>query len=80
MRPIKRFGSAAASNFWMAFQNEPTSIAACRVSKVFSSDGSINASHFMLTLEVRFIACPRRILAQRPFFFPSLRLRSIPKR
>jgi hypothetical protein len=34
----------------------------------------------MLTLEVRFIACPRRILAQRPFFFPSLRLRSIPKR
>ena len=27
MRPIKRFGIAAASNCWMAFQNEPTSMA-----------------------------------------------------
>ena len=31
----------------MAFQNEPISIAACRLSKVFSSDGSITASRFV---------------------------------
>src|SRR6266481_6228686 len=59
MRPIKRLGIAAESNCWMAFQNEPTSIAACRLSKVFSSDGSITASRFMPTLEVRFICLLR---------------------
>src|SRR6266481_6201826 len=59
MRPIKRFGIAAASNCWMAFQNEPTFIAACRLSNVFSSDGSITASRFLLTLEVRFICLLR---------------------
>src|SRR6266508_6336542 len=59
MRPIKRFGIAAASNCWMAFQNEPRLMAACRLSKVFSSDGSITASRFMPTLDVRFICLPR---------------------
>ena len=59
MRPIKRFGIAAASNCWMAFQNEPRFMAACRLSKVFSSDGSITASRFMPPLEVRFICLPR---------------------
>src|SRR5205807_7034099 len=59
MRPIKRFGIAAESNCWMAFQNEPTFMAACRLSNVFSSDGSITASRFMPTLEVRFICLPR---------------------
>src|SRR5438876_9401173 len=59
MRPIKRFGIAAASNCWMAFQNEPTFMAACRHSKVFSSDGSITASRFMPTLDVHFIYLPR---------------------
>jgi hypothetical protein len=38
----------------MAFQNEPTFMAACRLSNVFSSDGSITASRFMPTLGVRF--------------------------
>src|SRR5438876_3978984 len=59
MRPIKRFGIAAASSCWIAFQNEPTFMAACRLSKVFSNDGSITASRFMPTLEVRFICLPR---------------------
>src|SRR6266567_5220203 len=69
MRPIKRFGIAAASNCWMAFQNEPTSIAACKLSKVFSSDGSITASRFMLTLEIRFIRASS--MRNRPSFCPS---------
>src|SRR5213080_4834862 len=64
MRPIKRFGIAAASNCWMAFQNEPTFMAACRQSKVFSSDGSITASRFMPTLEVRFICLPRAVYSR----------------
>src|SRR2546425_6685353 len=73
MRPIKRFGIAAASNCWMAFQNEPRFMAACRLSKVFSSDGSITASRFMPSLEVRFICLPpRRILAQPRFFAVAL--------
>src|SRR6266496_3822255 len=59
MRPIKRFGIAAASNSWMAFQNEPRFMAACRLSNVLSNDGSITASRFMLTLEIRFICLPR---------------------
>src|SRR5438552_18934213 len=59
MRPIKRFGIAVASNCWIAFQNEPTFMAACRHSKVFSNDGSITALRFMPTLDVRFICLPR---------------------
>jgi len=56
-------------------------MAACRLSKVFSSDGSITASRFTPTLEVRLICLPLRlILAQPPFFRPSLRLRSFPER
>src|SRR6266404_1263390 len=69
MRPIKRFGIAAASNCSMAFQNEPTFMAACRHSKVFSSDGSITASRFMLTLDVRFICLPRAAYSRSRFFF-----------
>src|SRR5206468_555206 len=81
MRPIKRFGIAAASNCWMAFQNEPTFMAACRHSKVFSSDGSITASRFMTTLDVRFICLPSRgILPQPRFFCCSPKLRSFPER
>src|SRR5439155_24355228 len=64
MRPIERFGIAAASNCWMAFQNEPTFMAACRQSNVFSSDGSITASRFMPTLEVRFICLPRAVYSR----------------
>src|SRR6184192_516257 len=64
MRPIKRFGIAAASNCWIAFQNEPRLMAACRLSKVFSSDGSITASRFMTTLEVRFICLPRAVYSR----------------
>src|SRR5439155_18714105 len=69
MRPIKRFGIAAESNCWMAFQNEPTFMAACRLSKVFSSDGSITASRFMPTLEIRFIR--GSFMRSRPSFCPS---------
>src|SRR5437867_5392199 len=64
MRPIKRFGIAAASNCWMAFQNEPRFMAACRLSNVLSSDGSITASRFMTTLEVRFICLLRAVYSR----------------
>src|SRR5437667_12109170 len=73
MRPIKRFGIAAASSCWMAFQNEPTFMAACRLSNVFSSDGSITASRFMPTLDVRFICLPRAGCSRsRVSFFVAL--------
>src|SRR5262249_21313015 len=55
MKPIKRFGSATASKCWTASQNEPRFMAACRLSNVFSSDGSITASRFISTLGVRLI-------------------------
>jgi hypothetical protein len=44
---------AAPSNRWMAFQNEPTS-SCVEAEQSLSSDGSITASRFMPTLEIRF--------------------------
>src|SRR5436190_11967505 len=80
MRPIKRFGIAAASNCWMAFQNEPTFMAACRLSSAFSSDGSITASRFMPTLEVRFICPPRAAYPRsRASFAVAIGDRSFPE-
>src|SRR6266705_3184815 len=78
MRPIKRFGIAAESNCWMAFQNEPTSIAACRLSKVFSSDGSITASRFMPTLELRLISLSLRLMLAQLAFFTQAKAALIP--
>src|SRR5947199_1588728 len=78
MRPIKRFGIAAASNCLMAFQNEPRFMAACKLSKVFSSDGSITASRFMPTLEIRLIR--GLILAQPLLFCPIERCAPFLKR
>src|SRR6266705_7139215 len=69
MRPIKRFGIATASNSWMAFQNEPRFMAACRLSNVLSSDGSITVSSFMTTLEVRFICLLRAVYSRRRVCF-----------
>src|SRR6266550_4683482 len=78
MRPIKRFGIAAESNCWMAFQNEPRFMAACKLSKVFSSDGSITASRFMPTLELRFISLSLRLMLAQLAFFTQAKAALIP--
>jgi len=65
----------------MAFQNEPTFMAACRLSSVFSSDGSISASRFMQPWRFRFICLLRAAYScSRVSFCRSLRLRSFPER
>ena len=62
----------------MAFQNEPRFMAAWRLSKVFSSDGSITASRFMSTLEVRLISLSLRLMLARPAFFTQAKAALIP--
>jgi len=53
-------------------------MAACRLSKVFSNDGSITASRFMSTLEVRLISLSLRLMLARSVFFTQAKAALIP--
>jgi hypothetical protein len=45
-RASKRLGTTTASNRWAAFQNDSTSMAACRLRSGFSQAGSVADSRF----------------------------------
>jgi hypothetical protein len=74
VRPMKQLGRAAWITFWTAFQNESTSIAACRFRRGLSNVGSTIDCTRGVALRCRFVAT---VASSRLNYLSQLRSRLI---